>query len=128
VVTAPDRAPEEEAAVVGGRAVTYFQIPSFGELLVGVNDWDTGPLDRLRAAPQLAGLRGAADNVFTRDQLTEVSKLLPPEWLETGAAMGTAAVCATRMAEYLDAGADELVLHGTTPELLGSAVGHFTKD
>jgi 5,10-methylenetetrahydromethanopterin reductase len=127
VVTAPDLAPEEEAAVVGGRAVTYFQIPSFGELLAGVNGWDTGPLDRLRAAPQLAGLRGAADNVFTRDQLTDVSKLLPPEWLETGAAMGTAAVCAARMAEYLDAGADELVLHGTTPELLASAVGHFTK-
>ena len=111
--------------MVGGRAVTYFQIPSFGELLAGVNGWDTGPLVRLRAAPQLAGLRGAADNAFT-DQLTDVSKLLPPEWLQTGAAMGTAATCAARMAEYLDAGADELVLHGTTPDQLGSVVGDFT--
>ena len=33
VVVAPDLTPDEEEAVVGGRAVTYFQIPSFGEQL-----------------------------------------------------------------------------------------------
>jgi hypothetical protein len=42
--------------------------------------------------------------------------------------MGKAATCAARMAEYLVAGADELVLHGTTPELLGPAIGHFATD
>jgi probable F420-dependent oxidoreductase len=125
VVVAPDLTPDEEEAVVGGRAVTYFQIPSFGEQLAGVNGWDTAPLDRLRSHPQLDGIRGSADNVFTRDQLAEVSRLLPREWLETGAAVGSAATCARRLRAYLDAGADELVLHGSTPELLGPLLQHF---
>jgi probable F420-dependent oxidoreductase len=126
VVVAPDLTLEEEEAVVGGRAVTYFQIPSFGDQLAGVNGWNVKELERLRSHPQLAGLRGSADNVFTRDQLSEVSRLLPREWLETGAAVGGAATCARRLHEYLDAGADELVLHGSTPELLGPLVQHFT--
>jgi 5,10-methylenetetrahydromethanopterin reductase len=63
--------------------------------------------------------------VFTRDQLAEVSRLLPREWLETGAAVGSAATCARRLRAYLDAGADELVLHGSTPELLGPLLQHF---
>jgi 5,10-methylenetetrahydromethanopterin reductase len=125
VVVAPDLTPEEEGAVVGGRAVTYFQIPSFGEQLAGANGWDLSALDRLRSHPQLEGLRGSADNVFTRDKLTEVSRLLPPEWLEEGAAVGSAGTCARRLHEYLDAGADELVLHGSTPELLGPTLQHF---
>jgi 5,10-methylenetetrahydromethanopterin reductase len=124
VVVAPDLPPEEEEVVVGGRAVTYFQIPSFGERLAGVNNWDTAPLDRLRAHPLLEGVRGSADNVFTREELTEVSRVLPREWLETGAAVGSAATCARRIREYLDAGADELVLHGSTPELLGPLLQH----
>jgi probable F420-dependent oxidoreductase len=128
VVVAPDLTLEEEEAIVGGRAVTYFQIPSFGDQLAGVNGWDVKALDRLRSHPQLAGIRGSADNVFTRAQLTEVSRLLPREWLETGAAVGSAATCARRLHEYLDAGADELVLHGSTPELLGPLVQHFTSD
>lgn len=127
VVVAPDLAPVEEDAVVGGRAVTYFQIPKFGEKLAAANGWGTEPLDRLRAHPSLAGVRGSADNVFTRDQLTEVSRLLPEEWLESGAAVGSASRCARRLQEYLDAGADELVLHGSTPELLGPVLQHVER-
>jgi probable F420-dependent oxidoreductase len=126
VVVAPDLTADEEVAVVGARAVTYFQIPSFGERLAGVNGWDVNELGRLRAHPKLAGLRGSADNAFTRAELTEVSGLLPAEWLDRGAAVGSAGRCADRLREYLDAGADELVLHGSTPELLGPVVQHFT--
>jgi 5,10-methylenetetrahydromethanopterin reductase len=125
VVVAPDLAIDEETAIVGGRAVTYFQIPSFGEQLAGVNGWDTAPLDTLRSHPQLANIRGSADNAFTRAELAEVSSLLPREWLETGAAIGPAAECARRVREYLDAGADEVVMHGSTPELLGPLVQHL---
>ena len=127
VVVAPDLAPVDEEAVMGGRAVTYFQIPKFGEQLAVANGWGTEPLARLRAHPILAGVRGSADNVFTRDQLTEVSRLLPEEWLESGAAVGSASRCARRLQEYLDAGADELVLHGSTPELLGPVLQHVER-
>lgn len=119
VVVAPDLDADEETEVVAARAVTYFQIPEFGELLASVNQWDPAPLEHLRAHPQLAGLRGSADSAFTRDQLADVASRIPAVWLESAAASGTADQCAGRMAEYLAAGADELVLHGTTPDRLG---------
>ncbi len=125
VVTAPDLTEEQELAVVGGRAVTYYQIPGFGELLAGVNGWDLARLDALRSHPMLADLRGAADSHFTKDQLAEVSRALPAEWLDEGGAVGSASRCATRLQQYLDAGADEIIVHGATPELLGPTLQHF---
>jgi probable F420-dependent oxidoreductase len=118
VVTASGLPPEEEAAVVGGRAVTYFQIPGFGEQLAGVNGWDTAPLARLRAHPQVSGVKGAADFVRTRDQLTDAAAALPADWLSSAAAVGTPDECVARFRDYLAAGADELVLHGSTPDQL----------
>lgn len=119
VVVAPDLSAAEEDAVVAARAVTYFQIPGFGELLVRANEWDVADLEKLRSHPKLASLRGAADNVFTRSELADVGRSLPTEWLRSAAVAGGAAECATRLDDFLDAGADELILHGSTPELLG---------
>jgi probable F420-dependent oxidoreductase len=122
VVTASGLPAEEEAAVVGGRAVTYFQIPGFGEQLAAVNGWDAAPLRRLRQHPQLAGIRGAADSVRTREQLTEAADALPREWLASASAVGSLADCARKLDEFFGAGADELVLHGSTPDQLGEVV------
>ena len=102
------------------------RFPSFGETLAGANGWDLAALDKLRSHPDLVGIRGSADNVLTRDQLRDVSLSLPPEWL-TGRRGRRGRECAARWQEYLDAGADELVLHGSTPELLGPSVAHFTE-
>jgi alkanesulfonate monooxygenase SsuD/methylene tetrahydromethanopterin reductase-like flavin-dependent oxidoreductase (luciferase family) len=124
VVTAPDLTAREEAAVVAARAVTYFQIKGFGEQLAGVNEWETAPLEKLRAHPMLADLRGSADGAFTRDELLEVGQLLPKAWLDSASATGSASRCADRISSYLDAGADEVILHGSTPELLGPTLQH----
>jgi len=125
VVTAPDLTPREEAAVVTARALTYFQIPGFGENLATINGWDPAPLAALRAHPMFTGIRGAADHHYTRDQLVDVAReLIPADWLETSAAVGPAAHCAERVRSYL-AGADEIALHGSTPELLGPLVQHL---
>jgi probable F420-dependent oxidoreductase len=123
VITASGLPPEEEAAVVGGRAVTYFQIPGFGEQLAGANGWDTAPLKRLREHPQLSGIRGSADFVRTRDQLTDAATALPAEWLDSATAVGSPGHCVARFGEYLTAGADELVLHGSTPGQLPAVIG-----
>jgi len=127
VVTAADLPERELIEIVGSRAVTYFQIPSFGDVLARANGWDPAALQTLREHPLLAGVRGSADNVFTRDQLRDVSHALPQEWLEQASASGTAADCATRWHEYLAAGADELVLHGSAPELLGPSITQFAE-
>jgi 5,10-methylenetetrahydromethanopterin reductase len=122
VVTASGLSPEEEAAVVGGRAVTYFQIPGFGEQLAEANGWDVSALETLRAHPQLVGIKGAADSVRTRAELTEAATALPADWLTSASAVGTPEQCAERLAAYRSAGADEILLHGSTPDQLGPVV------
>jgi probable F420-dependent oxidoreductase len=122
VVTASGLPPEEEAAVVGGRAVTYFQIPGFGEQLATANGWDAAPLARLRAHSQVSGVKGAADFVRTRGQLTDAAAVLPAQWLASAAAVGSPDACVARFRDYFAAGADELVLHGSTPDQLPAVI------
>jgi probable F420-dependent oxidoreductase len=123
VVVACGLDPAEEMAVVGARAVTYYQIPDFGEQLARVNGWSVDDLAALRAHPHLAGLRGAADSVRTREELTEVAESVPVDWIRSASAVGSAADCRRTFDRYRDAGADELVLHGSTPDQLGPLFG-----
>lgn len=118
VVVGCDLPAPEELAVVGARAVTYYQIPGFGEQLAAVNGWDQEPLQRLRSHPLLAGIRGSADSVLTREELVEVASVLPAEWTGAAAAAGSARHCHELFERYREAGADELVLHGSTPDQL----------
>jgi 5,10-methylenetetrahydromethanopterin reductase len=120
IIVAPDLSQEEEDAVVRGRAITYFEVPGFGELIAKINGWDTSVLDRIRAHPQIAGLNGKlADQAFTRQELVEVGRILPQQWIDEGAAVGPAAQCADQLMAYLEAGADEIVLHGSAPKDMG---------
>ena len=124
IVVAPDLPRDEEEAVVGGRAVTYFELPGFGEMIVDINGWDRAPLERLRSHPQIAALHGKpADQAFTRQELVEVSRLLPAEWLTQGAAIGSAAACASQLMGFLGAGADEILLHGSAPKDMHALAG-----
>jgi probable F420-dependent oxidoreductase len=119
VVVACDLLADEEVTVVGARAVTYYQIPGFGERLAAVNGWDPEPLTRLRSHPLLDGIRGSADSVLTREQLVEVASLLPAEWTGEAAAVGSPTACHQVFERYREVGADELVLHGSAPDRLG---------
>ncbi|MCU1454119.1 MAG: putative Coenzyme F420-dependent N(10)-methylenetetrahydromethanopterin reductase [Acidimicrobiales bacterium] len=114
--------PEEQAAaVLGGRAVTYLQTPGFGEVLARANGWDPATVDRLRAHPMFHDLRGGlADWTFTLPQLAEAARVLPPPWIEDGTVSGDVATCVERLDAYLDAGADELLLHGNAPSAFES--------
>ncbi|MDB6063033.1 MAG: family class F420-dependent oxidoreductase [Verrucomicrobiaceae bacterium] len=129
IIVAPDLDKDEEDAVVGGRAITYFQVPVYGEQLAEMNGWDTGPLTTMRNHPQFAALGGKlADQGFTRAQLVEVSRSLPHWWYEQGAAIGTAAQCASTLCDFLDAGADEIVLHGSAPAQMGPLTTELRKE
>lgn len=120
IIVAPDLPKDEEEAVVGGRAITYFELPGFGDLIVDINGWDKSVLDRVRAHPKIAGLHGKpADQAYTRQELVDVSRLLPQQWLDEGAAVGTAEQCADQLMKFLDAGADEILLHGAAPKDMG---------
>ncbi|MGD1257140.1 TIGR03857 family LLM class F420-dependent oxidoreductase [Mycobacterium seoulense] len=125
VLVAPELPEQQEIAAIAARAVTYFQIVGYGESLTTANQWDPSPLTQLRAHPFFDGSTAIADYRFTRYDLTDVAQqCIPSAWIKAAAAVGSARHCAQRLAEYLAAGADELVLHGATPELLGPLMAH----
>jgi 5,10-methylenetetrahydromethanopterin reductase len=128
IIVAPDLPKDIEEAVVGGRAITYFQTPGFGEIITQINGWDNAVLDAIRSHPQMQNMKGEnADQAFTREQLVEVSRVLPQQWLDDGAAVGTAAQCAAKLCGFLDAGADEILLHGSSPAAMGPLTEELRK-
>jgi 5,10-methylenetetrahydromethanopterin reductase len=128
IIVAPDLPKVEEEAVVGGRAITYFENPGYGEVICEINGWDSAALAKVRNHPKLRNLAGKpADQAFTRVQLVEVSRELPQHWIEEGAAVGTAAQCAQKLCGFLDAGADEIVLHGSAPAQMGPLTEQLRK-
>ncbi|MGD9796841.1 MAG: TIGR03857 family LLM class F420-dependent oxidoreductase [Acidimicrobiia bacterium] len=128
VVVAPDLTPEEEGLAVGSRAAGYFDVRGLGDSLVAANGWDPDDLARYRSHPTLVGLEGKqADKALSRPVLVELSRTMPPDWLPSSSAAGSTEACAARLHEYLDAGADELVLHGSTAEHLEGLAGAFAE-
>jgi 5,10-methylenetetrahydromethanopterin reductase len=96
-----------------GRLATYLQ--GYGEVLVRANGWDLAALERFRADDLVQGYPGAFDAIGTVEELTHLrDDVLPAEWL-AASATGTAAQCAVRIQDQLDAGADSVILHGATP-------------
>jgi 5,10-methylenetetrahydromethanopterin reductase len=127
VVVAPDRNSDESETVVNARGAGYFHVAGLGDALIAANGWNAAELDRYRSHPALMALGDRqADKALSRAELIEVSRGLPDHWLASSSATGNAVQCATRLTEYLDAGADELILHGTTAEHLGSLINAFT--
>jgi 5,10-methylenetetrahydromethanopterin reductase len=127
VVVAPDRTDQEAAYAVGARAAGYFQLRGLGDALVTANRWKAEDLAHYRALPKLAELGArSADKALTRDELVELSRALPSEWLPSASAVGDTATCAARLREYRAAGADHLVLHGSTADHLGGLVSAYT--
>jgi probable F420-dependent oxidoreductase len=130
VIAAPDLSADDEEAIVGGRAVTYLHTPGYGESLVKANGWDQKGLEKLRAHPTFSQLKDEmADQAFTRQQLVESSRALPREWLASSVASGSADQCADQLKTFIDAGADEIILHGSAPaqfeKLVGSLKRHY---
>jgi 5,10-methylenetetrahydromethanopterin reductase len=120
VIVAPDLQPEEERTVVGARAVTYLQA-GLGSMLAQINGWNPAVLEALRSHPTIAHLRGkVASQSLTREQLAAAAEMVPDKWLRDGAVAGSARYCADRLRQYLDAGADEILLHGSAPSALGN--------
>ena len=125
VVLAADLTPDKEEEVVGGRAVSYFQNQSYADILVGFNGWDKNILRKLWEHPLLKNLKSNADQTFTNEELAEVSRVLPKEWLLSGGAVGSKEHCASRLDDYL-AVADNIIIHGSTPDKLTPTIKAFS--
>lgn len=123
IVTAPDFLPDKKRAdILEARAVSYFMHREIGLPIVKTNGWDEAPLDRMEETGLAKLEYGSGDINETRRRMAEAVTLLPPEWLTTGAAVGSVDKCVERLGEYLRAGVDYLLLHGTTPDQQGPLV------
>jgi len=126
IVVAPDSTEQQILSAVKMRAITYFSVRDLGGQLVAMNGWDPAPMERLLGDPRylnIEGQKGTHEELKAR--IAEAVSILPVEWIESGAAIGTAAQVAARLGEYRAAGADEIVLHGTTTERLGPLVAAY---
>lgn len=128
VVTAPDMSPQGVDKAVHARLAAYMSHPGFGEPILEMNAWDPAPLAPFRAAVAEAAQenKAAGSPLKGRDVLIKPSRLLPAQWLSESAAVGTASQCAAKLHEFFDAGADEVIIHGVTPDGLESTVRAFT--
>lgn len=120
IVAAPDLDGDETTAVVHARALTYLMAGDYGKFLMKRNRWDRALLQPVLEHPVFASARSGvtADQAFHRSQLLEAARLLPSRWIEPSAAIGTPAQCVDRLREYLDVGAAEICLHGSSPSQL----------
>jgi probable F420-dependent oxidoreductase len=107
-----------------GRMATYLQ--GYGDLLVKTNRWDPAALARFRADPLVAGFRGAIDARATTEELQQIAKLIPADWLAS-AAMGSPARCVAKIRDQFALGCDGVILHGASPTELEPIVREYAK-
>jgi len=123
--TACDVSEERYLKLIVARLATYLQIPGYGEALVNVNGWDMDTLKAFRNAPIIAGMTGAIDSVASYTELAEIDKLIPQEWRP--AAVGDAKTCAQRWLDQINAGADGVIIHASTPEEFAPVLAEYEK-
>ena len=107
-----------------GRMATYLQ--AYGDLMVRTNNWDPAVLARFRADSLVAKFPGAIDARASTEQLEQIARLIPAEWLAP-AASGSPARCASKIREQFALGCDGVILHGASPTDLEPIVRAYAK-
>jgi alkanesulfonate monooxygenase SsuD/methylene tetrahydromethanopterin reductase-like flavin-dependent oxidoreductase (luciferase family) len=81
-----------------------------------VNGWDEHILHRVTDHELFAGQKTkTADLAHFRHELIDAAKGVPMQWMIDSCAIGTAEECVTSLQRFRDAGADEIVLYGSSP-------------
>ena len=115
VAIAPDTTEEAAKLAIESRAAGYLHVDGLGDAIAKANGWSVDDLARYRSQQLLVDLNGlTADKHLTRAQLIELCAGMPADWIPSSSAAGSADFVATRLREYLDAGADEILIHGTS--------------
>jgi 5,10-methylenetetrahydromethanopterin reductase len=131
LVTAPDMTEEQSNMALRARAAAYFGGGGgYGDTIIELNGWDVADLAPFRAAVRTAidENEAAGSPLKGRAVLVEPSRLMPNYFFDEAAAFGTAAECARKIHEFFDAGADEIIIHGVTPDAMASTVAAFEKE
>ncbi|MCG3170062.1 MAG: F420-dependent glucose-6-phosphate dehydrogenase [Pseudomonadales bacterium] len=123
LATTVDPTPEDRLRKLIARMATYMQAPGYIEPLLALNGWDPAVLERFRASEVVKSIAGGIDSVATLEQLEQIAGLIPSDWLP--AAVGTPAECAAAWKAELAAGADGIVIHGSTPQEFAPALAAY---
>ena len=119
VLCAPAVSAAERQLAIEARAAGYLSLPGLGDSLARINDWDEADLARYRGQRVLTDLGAKpADKLLSRPELIALCAGMPPSWLPSCTAAGTVEQVSSVLADYLAAGADELILHGVVGERL----------
>jgi 5,10-methylenetetrahydromethanopterin reductase len=129
IVVAPDSDDDATDRIVAARALTYFDMRGLAEALFRANGWDMKTLEKIRSHPHMKRVSTFADHDLTIEERIEVvHDTVPGDWLRETSGSGEAAEIAGQLRTYLDAGIDELVLHGAKPTELASVVTAFAPE
>jgi 5,10-methylenetetrahydromethanopterin reductase len=127
LVAAPDMTQDEIDEAIGARIAAYFSMPGLGDLILQSNHWDGSRLagyhDQVERS--IAANASGETNLKGRALYVEAGKHFPEEWIQRSAVAGTPAECAVGIQRFLDAGADEMILHGVTADRLGPTAEAF---
>jgi 5,10-methylenetetrahydromethanopterin reductase len=115
LVSAPELPDERARAYMHARMVTYIGQPGMVEVYEKLNGWDGKLADPVRNHEMFRDDPDRVDHHFHRDQLMEVSKLVPDEWVYETSLAGSIEDCVCKMEAYKATGAHEICFYGSTP-------------
>ncbi|HVW44703.1 MAG TPA: TIGR03857 family LLM class F420-dependent oxidoreductase [Amycolatopsis sp.] len=128
VLVAPGVGKADEDEAIRARSAGYLSVAGLGDAIAAANHWSADDLARYRHQQVLVDLDGQpADKQLSRRQLVELCAGMPADWLPSGAVMGDIVSSARRLTEYVDAGADEIILHGVVGAKLGPLMRHIRR-
>jgi 5,10-methylenetetrahydromethanopterin reductase len=115
LVSAPALPDEQARAYMHARMVTYLSQPGMTAVYEKLNGWDMAPAERVRNHEMFRRDPDRVDHHFHREDLIEVAKLVPDEWMYETSLAGPIDDCVQKLQAYRDAGADEISTYGSTP-------------
>ena len=123
IVSAPDMSQEREHAYMHARMVTYIGQPGMVEVYAKLNGWDPKLVDPIRDHEMFRDDPDRVDHHFHREDLMEVAKLVPDEWVYGTSLTGSLTDCVRKIKAYKDSGADEICFYGSTAAENASLIG-----
>lgn len=115
LVSAPELSANEELLLMHARMVTYIGQPRMVKVYANLNGWDPELVRPIREHPMFADDPDRVDHNFHREDLVEVAKLVPDEWVYPTSITGSIEDCVATLQAYRDAGADEISFYGSSP-------------
>jgi 5,10-methylenetetrahydromethanopterin reductase len=115
MVSAPELPEDRVRAYMHARMVTYVGEPRMLEVYARLNGWDPKRAEAVRTHELFRRDPERIDHHFHRDELLEVARLIPDDWVYETSLAGSIADCVAKMAAYKATGIDEICFYGSTP-------------